>query len=378
VRAIVLWRPLPSGLRPTAAFPLVVLLAACGRGSPAPPTVPGLTAQPWPEADALFHQDPQWLGADGAYSTDLGGGRVLWLFGDTFVATSSAGDRSQSTMVHNTVAVESGTDPSRSSIAFRWGTTAGKPDAFFPGTGEDWFWPGHAALVEGRLVVFLSRVAPSSGGLGFQAAGWTAVRVDDPSADPSAWRRVPLTTPASTLGVTFGEAALVQAGTLYVFGAEDGSHAAHLLRWPVAAVAQGDLSAPEWWTPSGWVAHAALTAVPAPLFADGAPELSVQPDPRGAGWIEVQTVGYGSATIDLRSAPAFVGPWGQAEVAYTPPESQRPDVLVYAGKSHPELTGAQVIATYATNSSNFATLTADPSLYYPKFVRLSWQPPPDH
>jgi hypothetical protein len=164
---------------------------------------------------------------------------------------------------------------------------------------------------------------------------------------------------------------------LHAFGAEDASHAVHLVRWPAAAVAQGDLSAPEWWTPSGWVAQTDLAALPAPLFADGATELSVQPDPRGSGWIEVQTVGFGAATIDIRSAPDFTGPWGAAAVAYTPPESQLPDVLVYAGKGHPELTGAQLIATYATNAGSFSTLVADTSLYYPKFVRMSWQPPAD-
>jgi Domain of unknown function (DUF4185) len=360
-----------SGLLFAPVLAFVFATAACGRSSPTPPANPAYTAQAWPEADALFHQDPRWLGADGAFSVDLGAGRVLWLFGDTFVATSAANVRSESTMVRNTVAIQTGTDPSRASIAFRWGTTAGTPAAFFSGTGADWFWPAHGALVDGRLVVFLSRVAPSSGGLGFQADGWAAVRIDDPTDDPSSWRPSPLATPPSTFGVTFGEAAVVQSGYLHVFGAEDESHAVHLVRWPTSAVAQGDLSAPEWWTPSGWVTQAALTGLPSPLFADGATELSVQPDARVAGWIEVQTVGFGAATLDIRSAPAFVGPWGPLGVVYTPPESQRPGVLVYAGKGHPELAGADVVATYAANSTSFASLVSDTSLYYPRFVRVS-------
>ena len=32
------------------------------------------TGPPWPEADTLFHSDPRWLGADGAFSVNLGGG----------------------------------------------------------------------------------------------------------------------------------------------------------------------------------------------------------------------------------------------------------------------------------------------------------------
>jgi hypothetical protein len=350
---------------------VVLALAACSRSSAAPSIA--ASAQAWPEADALFHQDPAWLGSDVACSVDLGGGRVLWLFGDTFVATSPANVRSQSAMVRNSVAIQTGYDPSRATIAFRWGTSAGAPASFFAGAGQDWYWPGHGAMVGGQLVVFLSRIAPSSGGLGFQADGWSAVRVDDPTDDPASWRVTPLITPAGTMGVTFGEAALVQGDQLYVFGAEDTSHAVHVVRYPASAVAAGDLSSPEWWTPSGWVPQSALTALPAPLFADGATELSVQPDPRGgSGWLTVQTVGFGAATLDLRAAPSLTGPWGSASVVYTPPESSLSGVLVYAGKGHPELQGAPLVATYAANPSSFATLVSDTSLYYPRFVRVAF------
>ena len=40
----------------------------------------------WPEADTLFRQDPYWLGGDASASVDLGGGRILWLIGDSFIA----------------------------------------------------------------------------------------------------------------------------------------------------------------------------------------------------------------------------------------------------------------------------------------------------
>ena len=55
------------------------------------------------EAERLFQQDPRWLGADAALSIPLSKGRILWLFGDTFVATSNAHMRSESEMVRNTI-----------------------------------------------------------------------------------------------------------------------------------------------------------------------------------------------------------------------------------------------------------------------------------
>jgi hypothetical protein len=349
----------------------LVLVQACGcPGSRSADA--GFSAQAWPEADRLFHQDPHWLGGDDAYSIDLSGGRVLWLFGDTFVATSDAGLRSQSVMVHNTVAIQSGYDPSQASMAFRWQSTDAGPNAFFGGDdGGDWYWPGHGAMVGGQLVVFLSRIAPSSGGLGFQAAGWAVVRVDDPQDDPSMWRPVYLPTPTQALGVTFGETVLEWDGGLWAFGAEDQSHAVHVIRWPASAVDAGDLFTPEWWTPGGWVPYASLSAPPTPLFSDGATELRVQTDPRGTGWLEVQTVGFGSATLDLRASPGLTGTWGSVAAVYTPPEANRSGILIYAGKSHPELVGAPLLATYATNSTSFSTLVSDQSLYFPRFVRLT-------
>jgi hypothetical protein len=173
------------------------------------------------------------------------------------------------------------------------------------------------------------------------------------------------------MGVVVGEAAFVQAGYLYAYGANDESHNVYLLRWPVQAVARGDLSAPEWWTATDWAPQATLTVLPLPLFTNGAMELSVQPEPGSEGWLEMQTVGFGAASLDFRCAPSLMGPWGPPSVIYTPPESQRFGVLVYAGKGHPELKGADLVATYVANRTSFAELVNDTSVYYPRFVRIT-------
>jgi hypothetical protein len=350
----------------------VAIATACKGGSHAPSASRAPVASPWPEADALFHRDPRWLGGDVAYSIDLGSERVLWLFGDTFVATSAAHVRRESVMVRNSIAIQTGYDPSRATIAFHWGTKGAAPSETFASAAESWFWPAHGAMVEGRLVVFLSRIVRASDPLGFRADGWTAVRIDDPAADPASWTPIAIATPPSTFGVTFGASAIARAGYLYVYGAEDTSHAVHLVRYPATSVARADLSQPEWWSASGWVAHASLASAPPALFADGATELSVQRDPRGAGWVELQTVGFGAATLELRASPDLVGPWGALGAIYTPPESHRAGALVYAGKGHEELRGADLVATYSSNASDVATLVADETLYYPRFVRVDF------
>src|SRR5580692_8707248 len=86
--------------------------------------------------DAVFHQDARWLGADGAYTIDLQDGRVLWLFGDSFIADTVADTRSASTLVRNSVAVMAGHDPAAAAMQFAWHDAA-TPDSFFAETGSN-------------------------------------------------------------------------------------------------------------------------------------------------------------------------------------------------------------------------------------------------
>ena len=89
----------------------------------------------------------------------------------------------------------------------------------------------------------------------------------------------------------------------------------------------------------------------------------MQPDGVLAPFIMVQTQGVGAATMALRTAPAPEGPWTDAESFFRPPESREGgNDDVYAGKAHPGLTGGDIVATYVPSS-----------LYYPRFVRVSYR-----
>ena len=168
--------------RVVVAAALASSLPACGSESDQSPA--SATGTSFAAADGLFHQEPRWLGADGAYSIALGGDRVVWLFGDTFVATSDALVRSQSRLVRNTVAVATGLNPTTATMQFAWHTAADSgPASFFAEDGDHWHWPGGGVrLAGGPLVVFLSILRPDSGGLGFASAGWRVALIDDPDA----------------------------------------------------------------------------------------------------------------------------------------------------------------------------------------------------
>lgn len=128
----------------------------------------------WPEADKLFHSDPRWLGSDAAFSIDLGQGRVLWLFGDTFVARRAGDTRIHSVFLRNTVGIETGYDPSKASMKFYWREGSNGPMEIFPSTKDGWLWPQSGVRLGNTLLLFCSRIEPDEArnSLGFKVAGW--------------------------------------------------------------------------------------------------------------------------------------------------------------------------------------------------------------
>jgi hypothetical protein len=138
----------------------------------------------WPEADRLFHSDPRWLGSDAAYSVPLSPNRILWLFGDTFVARRRGQTRRQSGMARNTIGIQTGRNPATASIRFYW-----RPEgsgSFFPGESPNWLWPEHGIRTERGLLLFFMVVKPAgkSGPLAFRNDGWTAFLIPNPDAVP--------------------------------------------------------------------------------------------------------------------------------------------------------------------------------------------------
>ena len=329
-------------------------------------------ASSWPEADRLFHQDPAWLGGDGAYSIDLGAGRVLWLFGDSFIAEPGSARREGAAIARNTIAIQRGYDPETAAMTFHWRGGRKEPSAFFAGGRRDWLWPAHGARVGKKLILFFLKVREShKNSLGFELSGRAALAVDDPDADPAAWRPRRLDLPRELPRLLMGSAVLAQGGWLYAYCPEEPGHDVFLARWPAARAARGELARPQWWCGGqGWKDGRGLRGErPEALFNSGT-EFSVHCEEGSGGCMQVQTTGFGAADLGLRRSPRPEGPWSALTNVFRPEESGRPGVLVYAGKAHPELRGRGLAATYAANSSDFGALVKDLGLYFPRFVRL--------
>ena len=341
-----------------------VLLMSCDSTTQKP------THSAWPSADTLFRNSPSFLGGDSAYSADLGNGRVLWQFGDSFVGV--AGDtRSDSAMVRNAVAIQSGYNPESASLMFYSGQMDGISTAFLSRPEPNWLWPGPAVAAASKLLLTYVELQPTNSNLGFEAIDGTAFLVDNPQLPPDQWDLVELDIPILPSGVRFGTGALLLGDShVYAyFAVEPGDHDVYLARWSVIQVEAGNLLSIEYYHPSyGWNNDPGLAH---PIAEQVQTEFSVHLDAITKQYIMVSVDGFGGTNIVKRTADRPEGPWTNATFVSRPIESNRGSgTLVYSAKAHPHLSGGQLIITYCTNDLNFANLLTDMSLYFPRFQRV--------
>lgn len=330
-----------------------------------------MRAEDWPEADRLFHSDPRWMGSDDAYSVALGEDRTLWLFGDTFIAQEPGLNRRQCHFISNAIGIQTGSDPSTAEISFHWRNGSSGPASFFELSDDDWLWPLDGTVVNDVLILFFMRVRPTSksggsrieqwremGSLGFfDVHDFYALRVLNPHDLPDRWQMEPMQSIASTNGITVGAALLTDDDHLLAYGWRDGQ--GFLCRWDAAKAAQGHLDPCEWWDGGSW----SLDPSDARSVLDRCTtEFTIHPYDNQLVHVEM---GNG---IQVSRSSRPQGPFTQPRSIYSPPESAR-GVFTYAAKAHPQLTGADLVCTYASIAEVDDTLD-DNSIYFPRFVRI--------
>ena len=364
-------RVIAAGLVFFLALPAVLPAGRCADITDRTSLPPRIAVEPWPAGEAVFHSDPRWLGGDGATSVDLGDGRILWLFGDSFVDPSGSGKRRSSSLVRNTVAVQTGFDPITASMKFAWKTKSGKPVAFFPDSGDTWYWPASGILLDKRLLVFLMTVRSADNDLGFEACGWKAVWIDNPQDQPEGWNMIRLISPQQPAMVVGLGTPILENEFLYVFAADGQDRSTYLVRWAVAAAIAGTLTAPQWWAgaEAGWITCPAGRDRLRPVFTDGQMEFSVTVDAEPRRYCRIQTGSLLNPCLSVSTAPSLTGPWTDGVCFFTPPEVGPSDLLIYAGKAHPALGGAGLVFSYVVNTTDPERLLTDLTLYFPALLK---------
>ncbi len=113
-----------------------------------------------------------WTGGDQAVSYKLPDGRVLWLFGDSFLDTVYPNrTRPFVPFIHNTMVTM---DTAGGSFKTYHGGTDQNPLPYFQASGKQYYWPVFAFMNEAKtqVYVFLDKIKPTTGGsFGFEVTG---------------------------------------------------------------------------------------------------------------------------------------------------------------------------------------------------------------
>ena len=345
-------------------------------------SAPRFHAEPLPTYDACFDRNEGWTGADGAYTVALPDGRILWLFGDTWIGKVLDNRHVEATLVHNTMAIQPEPDMDCLRLLFFYSYPArGTPKAVIrPKEGGGWLWPLDGVRTPGGLVVFMLQVekTDASSTFGFRTVGSWLGFVDNPEAPPDQWRirqaRIPHARFSESGDLIFGAAVVKEDAFVYIYGTREGMINGRRARGLVLArVPESDVRDFNQWrfySGGNWVPEAAH----AESLADGmANECSVSYLSVLGQYVLVYTENGFSGNFFLRLSPRPWGPWGDPILFYRCPEIDRdPDIFCYAAKAHPELSAgdAELIVTYIAGAVDFQKLIDDASLYRPRFVRV--------
>ena len=170
---------------------------------------PPLPGKPAPEWDTIFARKKGWTGADGCYSVELGDGRTLWLYSDTWVGTVAKGKHAEgSRLVNNSIGIQpatpAGKPPKHGSLEFFWGKPGkdGRPRAWIEpelalkaddpqAAGKSWYWLLDGCMISPpgggkKLLVFLMHMGrKKEGGEGAEKSR----EIQEPRAEKAADRQ---------------------------------------------------------------------------------------------------------------------------------------------------------------------------------------------
>jgi hypothetical protein len=355
---------------PQSAHPRAKPIVA-GRG-PAVAADPRPCARQRAETPGFFtlmtaNRPDGWITADLPASVDLRDGRVLWLFGDTWIGARSpdGGIAPGARLWHNSALVQTGGCVDLVSAG-------GAGDAGWltiPGTDEFW-WPAGGVVAggpRGKVVdVFVTRVRRTGSGVfDFVAVGMDVMQLRRADLAVVAVR------PLLHQDRLWASSVVADDGWLYLFGREYTAGPSTYL----ARVRARDLHG-RWEFRSGkrwrWDPARATPVLTAPPFNN--PAVTRLPDGR---WLAIAKDREfdGTAVIGW-TARAAQGPWRARGPLVAAPTSGRPNEFTYLAASHPEidLAGERLLVSWNLNS-RAATLDslADPiaASYGPRFAAIT-------
>lgn len=323
-----------------------------------------------------------WLGGDSAYSIWLSEGRILWLFGDTFISKVEAQSRRKATMIDNSIAISNGGGIDDFQISYSWRRSpSGEPASFFSMTGVA-LWPLDGIVYREKLYIALLQVhRGTSGPMDFKPTGVVLAEIANPGeVDPCMWT-INYRNLSTPFDIFPGSSVVLYQEYLYLFafhGAETPLKKISLSRIQLNELAN-DQPTLEWLlefdASTGlevW-GEPSTSRAPATLFDGATAEFSVRFNNQLGYWLAIYG-GFPGDEITVRSSPTILGPWSKPSGVVSLDRFRRsPNAITYAAKEHSEFSKrltAEICVSIVTNSLEPNELLSDLEIYLPQALLI--------
>lgn len=349
------------------------------------------SVKPLAELNWLFDQSEGWVGADGAYSIRLSQNRTLWTFGDTWIGAIKDGKRVGVTMINNSVAQqviepeaqkENQTGIKYGELQFAWDKNKKKPGSLWrPKKKVEYYWPADGCLIDGKLYVFLHRIATNlklNPPFQFETRGDDLIVIENPQETPCKWQSISKEVKNDPEAVHPATACFAKGDYLYVYCTapkrKQGYNAHPLIigrlsKESLSLLRVEDMeyfvSEKEGWNPDSSKAEI--------LFADAGPEMSVGRVKGIEGLVAVYMPPF-SKEIMVRRALKPEGPWSERTKVFDCPEIED-SIILYSAKGHSELCSREktLVVTYCRNTKDMESHFERPSIYFPRALLIKFK-----
>lgn len=306
-----------------------------------------------------------WTGGDVAASYKLPDGRVIWLWGDSFLDTVYANrQRPVVGFIHNQVTTM---NTSGGDFATYYGGTKRNPLPYFQASGSTYYWPCFSFMSSNNtsLYIFLDRVeAFGSGAFDFKVTGVDVAVLNYPAL--TVQKIVPFT--RDTVVNWSGDSYESSDGYVYLFGVESTKYNKFI---HVARTTKANPLKVTYWNGSAWTNNADSTTRVLGGISQGFSYFQY----KGKQYLLSQENLLGP-NIYLWDAASPVGPFTRKRLVYTTPDKiGNFKVWTYNAKAHPALSvNDSLLVGYCTNSQTTNGLYKNADTYRPYFVwATNWQ-----
>ena len=297
-----------------------------------------------------------WTGSDATYSVPLANGKILWMFGDTFLGTVKADRTREPTgLLRNTLVLQEGDH-----LTTHFTGPSNNPRAFVsPQQADEWYWPLDATTYENEIHWMLGRLGNTNegGNWSFEYRGFDLAVMD--LADLSIKS---VETKVDDPDISYGSCLIEDDDYTYLYGI---STRPLQKRAHIARVEGRNLSKPwSFYNGTSWIETPSSYVI-----ANGvSDQFSVIKD-GGIFYLITHEIIFGDR-IFIAESKSPTGPFLNRRILYCTPETSG-SIFTYNTFAHPELaTEGELRLSYNINSFNFPDLFTNADLYRPKFIRI--------